>query len=62
MGWRSWGTHHPLCLQAGEKKYQLMGGCGQQRFLQENEGESGPRCLTGCGGCEFVFPAVVAFV
>lgn len=42
MGRRSSGTHHSFCLQAEEKKYELMGGCGQQRFLQENEGESGP--------------------
>lgn len=45
------GADRRLCLQAEEKKYELMGGCGQQRFLQENEGESGPRCLTDVVYC-----------
>lgn len=26
-------------LQAEGKKYELMGSCGQQRFLQDSEGE-----------------------
>lgn len=39
-------SNHGLCLQAEEKRYELMGGCGQQRFLQEYEGESAPRCWT----------------
>lgn len=34
------GAHLCLCRQAEERKYELMGGCGQ-RFLQESEGESG---------------------
>lgn len=34
------GSHRCLCRQAEERKYELMGGCGQ-RFLQESEGESG---------------------
>lgn len=38
------GTHARLCLQAEEKKYEPMGGCGQQRFLQEKEGEPDVVC------------------
>lgn len=41
------GSHRCLCRQAEERKYELMGGCGQ-RFLQESEGESAAGQMCTC--------------